>query len=72
MLYIGVDFGGTKIEAAALDADGNFLSRQRKPNPGNYADALKTVGDLIHAVEAEAHARAQGEGAQGQGAAHNG
>ena len=57
MLYIGVDFGGTKIEAAALDADGNFLSRQRKPNPGNYADALKTVGDLIHAVEAEAHAK---------------
>lgn len=58
MLYIGVDFGGTKIEAAALDADGSFLSRQRLPNPGNYADALKTVDALIQSVESEAHAKA--------------
>jgi len=54
MLYVGVDFGGTKIEAAALSGDGEFLSRQREPNPGNYADALKVVCDLIGRVEAEA------------------
>jgi fructokinase len=54
MLYVGVDFGGTKIEAAALSADGAFLSRQRVPNPGNYADALTVVCDLIGRVEAEA------------------
>ncbi|MDI7775289.1 ROK family protein [Asticcacaulis sp. EMRT-3] len=54
MLYVGVDFGGTKIEAAVLDSDGKFLSRQRKPNPGNYADALTTVCDLIAEVEKEA------------------
>ncbi len=54
MLYVGVDFGGTKIEAAALSHDGQFLSRQREANPGNYADALKTVCDLIDRVEAEA------------------
>lgn len=57
MLYIGVDFGGTKIEAAALDADGQFLSRQRVPNPGNYDAALKTVCDLIAQVETEAHTK---------------
>ena len=57
MLYVGVDFGGTKIEAAALSADGEFLSRHREPNPGNYPDALKLVCDLIGRAEAEAHAR---------------
>jgi fructokinase len=55
MLYLGVDFGGTKIEAAALNAEGEFLSRLREPNPGNYADALALVCDLIARAEAEAH-----------------
>ncbi len=54
MLQIGVDFGGTKIEAAALGPDGAFLSRHRRPNPGNYADAIAVVRDLIQTVEAEA------------------
>lgn len=54
MIRIGVDFGGTKIEAAALDADGNFIVRQRVPNPGDYDAAIRTVGDLIAAVEREA------------------
>ncbi len=54
MLYVGVDFGGTKIEAAALSADGEFLARHREPNPGNYADALKLVCDLIGRAETEA------------------
>lgn len=54
MLYVGVDFGGTKIEAAALDGDGQVLSRLRDPNPGNYSDALSVVCDLIERVEAEA------------------
>ena len=51
MLYVGVDFGGTKIEAAALSYDGEFLSRQREPNPGNYEDAVRVVCDLIARVE---------------------
>jgi len=54
MLHIGVDFGGTKIEAAALSGDGAFLARLREPNPGNYADALKVVCSLIERVETEA------------------
>ncbi len=57
MLHIGVDFGGTKIEAAALSASGEFLSRHREPNPGNYTDALAVVCDLIARVEREAHAK---------------
>ena len=54
MFYIGVDFGGTKIEAAALSADGQFLSRHREPNPGNYDAAVSLVKDLIGRAEAEA------------------
>ena len=49
-----MDFGGTKIEAAALDADGCFLSRIRQPNPGSYDAAIGCVADLVARVEAEA------------------
>ncbi|MDE1148249.1 MAG: ROK family protein [Azospirillaceae bacterium] len=54
MIQIGVDFGGTKIEAAALAPDGRFLSRIRAANPGEYDTAIATVCTLIHKVEAEA------------------
>ncbi len=52
-MQIGVDFGGTKIEAAALAPDGGFLARLREPNPGDYDAALETVARLIARVEAE-------------------
>ena len=54
---IGVDFGGTKIEAAALGPDGQFLARLRRPNPGSYDLAIRTVCELIAEVEAVAGAR---------------
>lgn len=54
MLYIGVDFGGTKIEAAALSDRGDVLARWREPNPGDYDAALRLVKNLIARVEAEA------------------
>ena len=53
-MRIGVDFGGTKIEAAALDDDGAFAARIRESNPGSYDAALALVADLIARVEAEA------------------
>lgn len=53
-MRIGIDFGGTKIEAAALDASGAFTARIREPNPGNYDAALRLVADLIARVEAKA------------------
>jgi len=54
MIRIGVDFGGTKIEAAALDTAGRFVSRPRRPNPGNYADALEAVREMVRQAESEA------------------
>lgn len=53
MTQIGIDFGGTKIEAAALDRAGAFLTRQRIPTPDNYGDALRAVADLVAQVEGE-------------------
>jgi fructokinase len=52
-MQIGVDFGGTKIEAAAIDESGNFIARLRAANPGNYDAAIATVCDLVRRIEAE-------------------
>ncbi|CAN7435359.1 ROK family protein [Phenylobacterium sp. LjRoot225] len=51
MIQIGIDFGGTKIEAAALDASGAFLARQRSPTPDSYDAAIRAVRDLVAGVE---------------------
>jgi len=56
MIRIGVDFGGTKIEAAALDADGRFRARVRAATPPGYDEGLETVRALVAAAEAEAGA----------------
>ncbi len=53
MIRIGIDFGGTKIEAAALDGDGRILARHRAPNPRDYKAAVETVGAVLGQVEAE-------------------
>jgi fructokinase len=58
MIRIGVDFGGTKIEAAALDETGAFQARVRAANPGEYEAARAAVRDLV--AEAEAQAGAKG------------
>ncbi len=54
MIRIGVDFGGTKIEAAALDAQGRFQARVRVATPSDYIDrlgrALAVVADLPAAI----------------------
>lgn len=57
MIRIGVDFGGTKIEAAAVDAEGRFRSRVRAPNPRVYDEALQVVADLVAEAEDAAGAR---------------
>jgi hypothetical protein len=54
VIRIGADFGGTKIEVAALDANDNFIARMRAPNPGSYDAAIKTVCDLFAAAQNEA------------------
>ncbi|WP_312136012.1 ROK family protein [Brevundimonas sp.] len=50
-MRIGIDFGGTKIEAAAIDEAGGFSVRIRRPNPGTYDGAIRLVGELITEVE---------------------
>jgi fructokinase len=57
MIRIGVDFGGTKIEAAAIYPNGRFAARQRQPNPGDYEGALKTVAVLVDEIEAAVRQR---------------
>src|SRR6266446_25186 len=54
MIRIGVDFGGTKIEAAALDAEGRFQARVRRPTPTDYAASLASVHDLVREAEQQA------------------
>jgi fructokinase len=57
MIRIGVDFGGTKIEAAALDAEGRYVARIRTPNPGVYAAAIESVVWLVAEAERQAGVR---------------
>jgi fructokinase len=68
MIRIGVDFGGTKIEAAALDAQGRFQARVRRPSPGSYEASLEAVRDLIAEVERQAGVPSSGKGAASIGA----
>ena len=53
MMRIGVDLGGTKIEALALDAAGRELCRQRVATPrGGYVEIVDALVGLVHSVEA--------------------
>ena len=67
MIRIGVDFGGTKIEAAALDADGRFLARVRAPTPPAYEDRLQATFDVVAEAERQAGVRAARIGVGGPG-----
>lgn len=53
-MRIGIDLGGTKIEAIALDDRGATLARRRVPTPcGDYPAILDAVGDLVAFLERE-------------------
>ena len=53
-MRIGIDLGGTKIEAIALDDHGATLVRRRVPTPcGDYPAILDAVGELVAFVERE-------------------
>ncbi len=57
-LALGVDLGGTKIEAAALDAAGEVRWRRRVATPqGDYRATLDAVCALVRAAEAETGVR---------------
>jgi fructokinase len=48
---IGVDLGGTKIEAVAIDDGSNVLARHRVPTPRSYDETLEAITGLVGAVE---------------------
>jgi fructokinase len=51
-LRIGIDIGGTKIEAAALSPDGAIALRRRVPTPGqDYRAVIAAITGLAREVE---------------------
>jgi len=51
---IGVDLGGTKIEAAALDSAGRIRARRRIATPiGDYHGTITAIAGLVAALESE-------------------
>ncbi len=53
-MRIGIDLGGTKIEAIALDANGTELMRHRVATPqGDYQAILKQLQQLVIYIESE-------------------
>lgn len=66
-LRIGVDLGGTKIEAVALDHAGKTLALRRVVTPAHdYAEILRAIGILVREIEFETGLRgAVGVGAPG-------
>ena len=53
-MRIGVDIGGTKIEAAALDDDGSIRLRRRVATPASdYAALIRAIQALVEEVTAE-------------------
>jgi predicted NBD/HSP70 family sugar kinase len=58
-LRIGIDLGGTKVEAAALDAAGAITLRRRVATPtAGYEATVETIADLVESLEAQLGARA--------------
>jgi fructokinase len=53
-MRIGIDLGGTKIEALAIDRDGKELLRHRVDTPqGDYDATIATMAALVERIEAE-------------------
>ena len=53
MLRMGIDFGGTKVEYAVLDALGGIILRRRMPTPPGYGEAVQALSALVLQTEAE-------------------
>jgi fructokinase len=52
-MSIGIDLGGTKIEAVALNGAGQECARQRIATPrGDYSGIIRAIVELVGAIEA--------------------
>lgn len=51
-MRIGIDFGGTKIEAIAIGDNGEELDRNRRPTPrDDYAGTIGTIAAMVTELE---------------------
>ncbi len=65
-MRIGIDMGGTKIEAAALDSRGELHSRMRVATPPLYDELLTAIVSLVASIESDlGPARSVGIGTPG-------
>ncbi len=55
MKAIGIDLGGTKIEAQVFDDNWSVVARQRHDTPRDYADLVRVVAAQIKWAEAQAN-----------------
>jgi len=58
MTRIGIDLGGTKIEAVAMNTSGQILTRHRIVSPPSYDQALNAISKLTTDIETEISSRA--------------
>ena len=57
-MRIGIDLGGTKIEAIALTDDGKVIARRRVATPGeDYGKTVQAIVDLVKGIEGELQMR---------------
>ncbi len=53
-MQIGIDLGGTKIEAAAIDGSAGIRLRRRQASPqGDYEGTIRAIRALVQGVEAD-------------------
>jgi fructokinase len=50
-MRIGIDLGGTKIEAIAIDDDGAELVRRRIATPRDYDETIRALAEIVAQVE---------------------
>lgn len=50
-LRIGIDLGGTKIEAIVMGADGSIIARERVATPRDYHGTVHAIGELVAKLE---------------------
>ncbi|BAI71181.1 fructokinase [Azospirillum sp. B510] len=50
-MRVGIDLGGTKIAAVALDRDGAELARDRRPTPRGYDETLEALAETVAVLD---------------------
>jgi|TARA_B100001123_G_scaffold330351_1_gene372246 fructokinase len=53
-MRIGIDLGGTKIEAVVMDPAGRVLHRVRRPTPqGDYRGTIDSIANLVQLLDSQ-------------------